>query len=769
MKPNTLQQQVCALRFSSSALICQTRLLHSYSLKSLVEAGKRSRCFVTSPTRRVDQASKPTTVTKIDPGNSSNPAILKAQGRKSYRLMGNLYEKHSLRCMQEILLMKDLVHVGKRGSHDGGIDIRGWLYSNHKSETLGQPLDRQAEEVEPLGGVENEKQYRFIRAIAQCKCSRVDLKIVRELEGLVASSSAYTHPTAPRATVGLLFAARGFTSASLTRAKSSPFPLILVSLDLPASLLASLGDASSEGIYDHNHACKISHCYPNPIAAQLIRPFEFIRISKLTSDGLPAEQSWILINRTVVHAALIAVADLDGLKPTFTRYIRPDVNDPCACSTAEASSTAPQSEASEHPPAVALGGSEDGSLVGQGLSLQPTSTIRRMSSDRVALIVAAPNPLPPSVCRAFHISFRPSVALQLLLHTSNYLYSRSFYPNYFAKMPRNTATPSSQSSNRFLVNPHDSMSSNYTTSSPSSLESPNTRCPAETPSPLSTTRSLSDWSSPSTNATPSPLRSKPPRAPMSKIAFNLSELIDDLFMYSLYPQELDVPLDLPAERPFENESNCTPFLAPLNSANLMERLDIRSNAIPLAVENPITRCLPDLHLLETPLRCAFQVVFDCLLDEVSEEPDLDPTECAYDTDKNSSSSALGRLPNKLEDLTQGLSDCDVKSVAISEPSSGSFLLSQDVEDIPLCRYMPTVPCSLKRCPARVRRSTRQRRSTPQTNTSSIEPFMLLSGTLVINPEFIHQTSYFKYWTSILDGPPLAPLPKIPQDPDSSGK
>jgi hypothetical protein len=201
--------------------------------------------------------------------------------------------------MQEILLMKDLVHVGKRGSHDGGIDIRGWLYSNHKSETLGQPLDRQAEEVEPLGGVENEKQDRFIRAIAQCKCSRVDLKLVRELEGLVASSSAYTHPTAPRATVGLLFAARGFTSASLTRAKSSPFPLILVSLDLPASLLASLGDASSEGIYDHNHACKISHCYPNPIAAQLIRPFEFIRISKLTSDGLPAEQSWILINRTV--------------------------------------------------------------------------------------------------------------------------------------------------------------------------------------------------------------------------------------------------------------------------------------------------------------------------------------------------------------------------------------------------------------------------------------------------------------------------------------
>jgi len=300
MRLNNLRHQIYVLRLSSSELSCQARSFKTQSFEPPGAIERRTRRFSTSPASRDNQVADPPAAVEINPDETSVEHFNTPQ-RKNYSLIGNLYEQHSLKCMQEILLMKDLVHVGKRGSQDGGIDIKGWLYSNHKTEISAEQHEGQGgDQVKQTKGVVNQKQERFIRAIAQCKCSRVELKLIRELEGLVASSSTYTNPNASRPTIGLLFAARGFTSASLTRAERSPFPLILVTLDLPSTLLLSLDDDDSARIYGNNHLCKISHCYPNPIAVQLIRPFEFIRVSKLTSDGLPAETSWILVDRTII-------------------------------------------------------------------------------------------------------------------------------------------------------------------------------------------------------------------------------------------------------------------------------------------------------------------------------------------------------------------------------------------------------------------------------------------------------------------------------------
>ncbi|KAA1095780.1 hypothetical protein PGTUg99_030276 [Puccinia graminis f. sp. tritici] len=302
MKPHSFQQKIAALR-SSSAQVFLARPSKPKLIDPAVSIEKRSRNLTITPTSGQDAIAKPTPTTEINTENLSEKHA-ELQRRKNYNLIGNLYEKHSIKCMKEVLLMKDLVHVGKRGSQDGGIDIRGWLYSNHRTAIQAQPQDRPVEADKPNQAQQSEdadhdkQERRFIRAIAQCKCARVELKIVRELEGLVASSSTYNNPLDSKPTIGLLFASRGFTSASLTRAERSPFPLVLVSLDLPPTFL-SLSDVESEGVDQMNHRCKISHCYPNPVAVRLIHPFEFIRVSKLTSDGLPAEQSWILVNRTI--------------------------------------------------------------------------------------------------------------------------------------------------------------------------------------------------------------------------------------------------------------------------------------------------------------------------------------------------------------------------------------------------------------------------------------------------------------------------------------
>lgn len=300
MRLNTLKHQIYVLRLSSSELSCQARSFKPQSFQPRGAIERRTRRFSISAASRDNQVVGPPAAAEIYPDETSVEHFNTPQ-RKNYSLIGNLYEQHSLKCMQEILLMKDVVHVGKRGSQDGGIDIRGWLYSNHKTEiSAPQHGGPGGDQVEQTKGIDNQRHERFIRAIAQCKCSRVELKLIRELEGLVASSSTYINPNASRPTIGLLFAARGFTSASLTRAERSPFPLILITLDLPSTLVLSLDDVDSARIYGNNHLCKISHCYPNPIAVQLIRPFEFIRVSKLTSDGLPAEQSWILVDRTII-------------------------------------------------------------------------------------------------------------------------------------------------------------------------------------------------------------------------------------------------------------------------------------------------------------------------------------------------------------------------------------------------------------------------------------------------------------------------------------
>ncbi|POV97601.1 hypothetical protein PSHT_14480 [Puccinia striiformis] len=291
---NSFCPKICTLR-SPSAPVSSTRLIYLTSSELLGTLEKRSRRCATPPSRRFNQTEKFTTSAETNSQNVCVEHVNTKRGNR-YNLLGRLYEEHSLKCMQKILLMKDLVHVGKRGSQDGGIDVRGWLYSNYSTETQVRAPDDQEMQAQTFQEKQRtlpwKTEERFIRAIAQCKCSRVDLKLVRELEGLVASGPTYTNPSdsKPTGTIGLLFAARGFTSASLTRAERSPIPLILVTLDLPSTLLSSP---------DNDHQCKISHCYPNPTAVRLIHPFKFIRVSKLTSDGLPAEQSWILVDQTI--------------------------------------------------------------------------------------------------------------------------------------------------------------------------------------------------------------------------------------------------------------------------------------------------------------------------------------------------------------------------------------------------------------------------------------------------------------------------------------
>ncbi|OAV89967.1 hypothetical protein, variant [Puccinia triticina 1-1 BBBD Race 1] len=303
MKPHTFHQKFCALR-SSPALASLARPIKPNFFQAPVTIKKRSRHFATTCTSRQDDIMKTTIVPEIVPNKLPIENANSKQGNLN-RLIGTLYEIHSIKCMKEILFMKDLVHIGKRGSQDGGIDIRGWLYSNQETATqscLSQ--DRQGnadkpDQAQQLDNADHTKQERFIRVIAQCKCSRGELKIVRELEGLVGSSPTHTNSSTLKPTLGLLFASRGFTSASLARAERSPFPLVLVSLDMPSSLVLSLDGAVKDNIEPNNHQCKISNCYPNPVAVRLINPFEFIRVSKLTSDGLPAEQSWILVNRSI--------------------------------------------------------------------------------------------------------------------------------------------------------------------------------------------------------------------------------------------------------------------------------------------------------------------------------------------------------------------------------------------------------------------------------------------------------------------------------------
>ncbi|WAR60774.1 hypothetical protein PtB15_13B18 [Puccinia triticina] len=208
----------CALR-SSPALASLARPIKPNFFQALVTIKKRSRHFATTCTSRQDDIMKTTIVPEIVPNKLPIENANSKQGNLN-RLIGTLYEIHSIKCMKEILFMKDLVHIGKRGSQDGGIDIRGWLYSNQETATqscLSQ--DRQGnadkpDQAQQSDNADHTKQERFIRVIAQCKCSRGELKIVRELEGLVGSSPTHTNSSTLKPTLGLLFASRGFCQSS---------------------------------------------------------------------------------------------------------------------------------------------------------------------------------------------------------------------------------------------------------------------------------------------------------------------------------------------------------------------------------------------------------------------------------------------------------------------------------------------------------------------------------------------------------------------------
>ncbi|EFP80274.2 uncharacterized protein PGTG_06230 [Puccinia graminis f. sp. tritici CRL 75-36-700-3] len=312
-------------------------------------------------------------------------------------------------------------------------------------------------------------------------------------------------------------------------------------------------------------------------------------------------------------------------------------------------------------------------------------------------------------------------------------------------MPQNHTTPSLEASDRYLATlcgskrvDHLPSTSGFSTLP---LESPHTALPSpidtrycfESSSSISpSSASSSTWTSPSTNPFWSPPKSEKSPSASSVIATNRADLIDDLSSTRLAKKTSAV-----------SSTDLTSFFAPSNTADSAKSTDVQC----LARENPITRCLSDLHLLQTPLRSAFQEVFDSLSDDAP-EPVAEIYQCDDETVNCS------QTPSDVS-LTQS----DVNSLVISN--------SQSLEETRLS----TSPCSLKRCPARVKRSSRERSWAPPTIDLPPRPKALtqpksltrpkaltkptapLSGTFVFDRAFIRQTRHFKYWTAILDAPP----------------
>ncbi|POW01406.1 hypothetical protein PSTT_12496, partial [Puccinia striiformis] len=295
----------------------------------------------------------------------------------------------------------------------------------------------------------------------------------------------------------------------------------------------------------------------------------------------------------------------------------------------------------------------------------------------------------------------------------------------FNMLQINTNTPP-KPSNRILAPHRSSIRPNgYQLISPSasSPEAPKTPSSAQTShycdeSPRavsSTSASSSNWSSPCTLPRSSPLRpAQLGAAPFSKIAVNLSASIDDLLMHSHSHGNFGVTMDSPSNEPFQ-DAFFAPFCATESGNPMAVAPHVVSDVHPDVAENPIIQCL---HTV----RVAFQEVFDCLSDEVF-DPSTQPTDYADD------------------------------KLTIANPPP-----AQGLKDSPPLTYPSKMPCSLVRRPAKVRRSTRDKKTIAQTVCPcaklgvSFQPKVPQS--LIFDRSFIHETSNFKFWNSILEGPPL---------------
>lgn len=150
---------------------------------------------------------------------------------------GRLYEHQAIKFMttapsdpQPGLGIGQVVHTGLRASRDGGVDARGWW------------------DLPRVGS---------IRVLVQCKDARAELRMVRELEGVINQSPNV---------LGIFFASRGFTRPALTRAQASALPILL--LHLPSSRLAPFKESS--------HHFSLLSAYANPVAAALLAPLSFV-------------------------------------------------------------------------------------------------------------------------------------------------------------------------------------------------------------------------------------------------------------------------------------------------------------------------------------------------------------------------------------------------------------------------------------------------------------------------------------------------------------
>ncbi|KAH9454063.1 hypothetical protein Pst134EB_014160 [Puccinia striiformis f. sp. tritici] len=269
----------------------------------------------------------------------------------------------------------------------------------------------------------------------------------------------------------------------------------------------------------------------------------------------------------------------------------------------------------------------------------------------------------------------------------------------------------------------------------------------------STSASSSNWSSPCTLPRSSPLRpAQLGSAPFSKIAVNLSASIGDLLMHSHSHGNFGVTMDSPSNEPFQ-DAFFAPFCATESGNPMAVAPHVVSDVHPDVAENPIIQCLRDLHLLQTPLRVAFQEVFDCLSDEVF-DPSTQPTDYADDKVTNDLNAPLSLPP------TPPLNhpDSNDEPPVIRSSRSRTHPSAQGLKDSPPLTYPSKMPCSLVRRPAKVRRSTRDKKTIAQTVCPcaklgvSFQPKVPQS--LIFDRSFIHETSNFKFWNSILEGPPL---------------
>ncbi|WAQ85245.1 hypothetical protein PtA15_5A819 [Puccinia triticina] len=219
-------------------------------------------------------------------------------------------------------------------------------------------------------------------------------------------------------------------------------------------------------------------------------------------------------------------------------------------------------------------------------------------------------------------------------------------------------------------------------------------CPVSPPSGGS-----SNWSSPSTCIFSSPLRPEEPCGVSSKITFDLGEMIDEAFFCSLLPPKPRLSVDVSSYKHIlgeveeEEAPHSTPLTAPRYTSDYAKVVDAQGSADPAAVENPIIRCLPDLHLLQTPLREAFREVFDYLSDETPDYAEQQ-TQHPYGTVNCTRGNLAAPLSCDSTDLNSNISESDGKSSAALNPRPESCLPS--LENGPPLIPLPTPPCNLKR-------------------------------------------------------------------------